>query len=633
MTWLLPLGFLGLISILFLIVIYIVKPNYQQKYVSTTYVWKLSLKYRKNRLPISRINNIITFICQLLILTLCALLLAKPVVEYAIKGDENEKVIIIDASASMLVSDGEKSRFDRAVEEAKTLAEETLDGDGVISVIIADDTPEILIQRIGAENRDELSKLDALVSEENTACSYSSADMTSAVALSEEILRSNSEAQVYLYTATTYTEKNGITVKKISAEGEWNAAVLNVTAEMNENNHYEISVDVGCYGKTEMVKVFCAVHGANGKEETPLPIERAEYFDPSEDEKTIVFTTDDFGGDPLLSYDYIEVYVSAEDSFSDDNSFFLYGGKKQTIRVQYASSSPNNFFGGVFRTIRQNMRGKWDIEFVELKADEPAATTGFDFYIFEHTMPDTVPTDGLVLLVDPENAPNGAGFRIGQPVSVNSTSTLAAGAVHDLTKHTDSSRVTIAKYIQIISSDGYEELAYYNGNPVMLVKDEPGAKIVVWAFDLNYSNIIAMPDFSFLMYNMFNYFIPSTFSSYAYEIGDTVTLNSRGPELKVSGDGKETSFDSVPASITLTKPGTYTVTQKHAHDDNAYVVESFFVRIPAYESDITKEVDELPLISADETTGIGYEDLLFYFALLLVSLMLVEWVLQIKKNF
>ena len=132
---------------------------------------------------------------------------------------------------------------------------------------------------------------------------------------------------------------------------------------------------------------------------------------------------------------------------------------------------------------------------------------------------------------------------------------------------------------------------------------------------------------------MFNYFIPSTFSSYAYEIGDTVTLNSRGPELKVSGDGKETSFDSVPASITLTKPGTYTVTQKHAHDDNAYVVESFFVRIPAYESDITKEIDELPLISADETTGIGYEDLLFYFALLLVSLMLVEWVLQIKKNF
>ena len=64
MTWLLPIGFLGLIGVALLIVIYIIKPNYQNKYVSTTFVWKLSLKYKKNRLPISRLNNIVTFICQ-----------------------------------------------------------------------------------------------------------------------------------------------------------------------------------------------------------------------------------------------------------------------------------------------------------------------------------------------------------------------------------------------------------------------------------------------------------------------------------------------------------------------------------------------------------------------------------------
>lgn len=632
MTWLLPLGFLGLIGIAFLVLIYVIKPNYQQKYVSTTFVWKASLKYRKNRLPINKINNIITFICQLLILTVAALLLAKPVIAYEIQGDENEKIIIIDASASMLVTNGEQTRFERAVAEAKTEAEATVANGGAVSVIVADATPEILIHRASSASSAEIAeKLDALL-EGETACSYSSADMTAAVALSEEILRSNSKAQVHLYTATNYVEKNGVVVKSFAKQGEWNAAILNVTAEMNANNHYEISVEVGCFGRTEMLTVNCTVNGANGKKDNNITVKRAEYFDPTEDKKTVVFTTDDFGGEPIYSFENIAVDVAIADSFDKDNFFYLYGGTKPTIRVQYASSSPNNYFSGIIRTMRENMKDKWNIEYVELKADETPADSGFDFYIFEHKMPAELPTDGFVLLVDPETAPDGAGFRVGEPIMVNRDSTLAAGAPHELTKHTDTSRVKIAKYNDIIASDGYEELAYYNGKPVMLVKDEPDAKIVVWAFDLNYSTIIATPDFSFLVYNMFNYFIPSTFQSYAYEIGDTVTLNARGTNLTVNGGGEKLTFDAPPASLELKAPGTYTVTQKPMHKDGE-IVESFFVRIPVYESDLTKDVDEFPLISADETTEIGFEDLLFYFAIALVSLLFVEWALQIKKNF
>ena len=70
MTWLAPIGFLGLSGIIALIIIYIIKPNYQKKMVSSTFVWKLSLKYKKKRLPISRLNNVLIFLCQLLILTI-----------------------------------------------------------------------------------------------------------------------------------------------------------------------------------------------------------------------------------------------------------------------------------------------------------------------------------------------------------------------------------------------------------------------------------------------------------------------------------------------------------------------------------------------------------------------------------
>ena len=633
MTWLAPIGFLGLIGLILLIVIYIIKPNYEKKMVSSTHVWKLSLKYRKKRLPISRLNNVLTFLCQFLILTICGLLLAQPVIEHEKRGDENEKIIIIDASASMRVSDGAYTRFERAVQEAKLLVEETFEQGGVVSVILANSEPQFLVQRNGNNQADDvLAALDALTEGENK-CTYSAGDMNAAVGLTEEVLRYNPDAQVFLYTGTTYLEKNGINVIDISKSQEWNAAILNCSADLNEENHYEITIDVGCYKYDGNIDIYCEIYGANGVgKKLSLPT-RSEYFDPTEEEKVITFAEDDFGGEYLYSFDYIEVYVAVEDSFTEDNSFFLYGGTKPTIRVQYASSLPNNYFGGVVRTMRQMMKDKWNIEFKELKADEKAATEGFDLYIFEHKMPTVMPTDGLVLLVDPHSSPEGAGIAFGNILNTpNPETTLASGLSHELTKYVDSARITIARYVEVISADGYEELAYYNGQPVILAKDEPEAKVVVWAFDLNYSNLCAMPDFSFLMYNMFNHYIPTTIPSNAFEIGDTVELNARGSDLKVVGNGIDYAMEGKTGSITVTRPGTYTVTQMPMSGEEL-LIENFYVRIPQEQSNLTRQVDALPSSDVEVETRIEFEDLLFYFAIALVSLLFIEWALQIKKNF
>jgi hypothetical protein len=44
-------------------------------------------------------------------------------------------------------------------------------------------------------------------------------------------------------------------------------------------------------------------------------------------------------------------------------------------------------------------------------------------------------------------------------------------------------------------------------------------------------------------------------------------------------------------------------------------------------------VDALPLADVEVEPRIEFEDLMFYFAIALVSLLFVEWVLQTKKNF
>ena len=62
MSLLVPLGLLGLLGIIALIIIYIIKPNYQNKFISSTFIWKLSLKYKKKRIPLNKLRNILLFI-------------------------------------------------------------------------------------------------------------------------------------------------------------------------------------------------------------------------------------------------------------------------------------------------------------------------------------------------------------------------------------------------------------------------------------------------------------------------------------------------------------------------------------------------------------------------------------------
>ena len=627
MTWLLPIGLLGLIGVIALIVIYIIKPNYQQKRVSSTYVWQLSLKYRKRKLPVNKLQNIIQFICQLLVLTIAGLLIAQPVLSALESSDPNEKVIVIDASASMLVHYDEETRFERAISEAKVIAEAAFSEQSLVTVIVADSSPKYLVQQIGRSDSDELYRqLDEL------ECTYGSADVGGAIALAENILDRNNAAEVYFCTAKKYLNANKINIVDVSAAQDWNAAILDCTAVLDENNHYVINVDVGCYGRTEAVYVHIKLHKPNGKDQN-IEVEKVEYFDPSEEEKTITFTTDDFGSYAIYSYDFIEAYISTStpDSFFDDDVFVLYGGEKQIIKIQYASTLPNRYFSSVIRAIRQYLRGSWDIKLTEVKDEEKMETEGYDFYIFEHTMPDVIPTDGVVLLVNPDVAPYGSDLEVGLSIQTNSPDDpLASGVPHPIMNNITCEGISIALYKEILSAPGYQELAYYNGNPVILCKEDQGQKVVLWAFDLNYSTA-ALTEFSAMMLNMFNYFIPVTIDSNSFEIGDVVEFNGRGTNLVVSGIDLYETFESAKGSIVVSTPGAYTVTQEPMQGDQL-IIDEFYVHIPNSESNITRVLDDLPILNYEKQSGIEFRDLLLYFAIALVTFMMIERIIETKKK-
>ena len=101
MSFLTPLGFLAFLGVIALIIIYIIKPNFQNKIISSTFIWKMSLKYKKKRIPISKLRNILLFICQVLILSAAAFVVTQPFINTSDSKANTDEIMIIDASASM----------------------------------------------------------------------------------------------------------------------------------------------------------------------------------------------------------------------------------------------------------------------------------------------------------------------------------------------------------------------------------------------------------------------------------------------------------------------------------------------------------------------------------------------------
>lgn len=640
MSWLTPLGFLGLIGLIVLIIIYIIKPNYQNKIISSTFVWKLSLKYKKKRIPINKLTSVLLFICQMLVITAATLILAQPLIASE-KVESDRKVLILDASVSMLAETGASTRFEKAVDEAKAEVEKLFESESAeVSVILAADTASFLVQRAGADAKAQVMEtLNALVDPSSQSiCTYGTSDIKSAIKLSEEITAYAEDVEVILFTDVDYIDPGKVTVRSVKDINDWNAAILDVRA-INEENAYRIEIDVACYGKNRSIRVMCDITGAN-EDSQPLNL-IADVNCDNDEVQTIAFgkpKEDAIGAEiveeiDLYSFDHIYVRIEENDSFDMDNSFYLYGGKKQPLRIQYASKTPNNYFGSALLVLRNQLSYRWDVEIVEVEPETEPALEGFDFYIFEHQVPALLPTDGVVLLANPnpDELPSGAGFRMGSIKGFHEETALTAGESHPIMNMVTAESLTVTRYFPITSFDGFTPLLYCNGDPILIAKNDPYQKLAVMSFSLNYSNLAVMMEFPLMMYNMMEHYLPSTVTTHIFDVGDTVSLGARSETLFITGPNVETTFTEFPAAVSLATPGVYTVTQTPLSGNE--IVENFYVRIPASESNILAVEDALDnpvfFVASDD----NHLDLLLYLAIALVALLFAEWWLHSREQY
>ena len=192
--------------------------------------------------------------------------------------------------------------------------------------------------------------------------------------------------------------------------------------------------------------------------------------------------------------------------------------------------------------------------------------------------------------------------------------------------------ISLTEWTHINEYDAsYTPILTVDGDPVVLAKNEPNSKMLIFSFSFHYSDFVLTAEFPMFMINVINYYMPTTFEKDVVEIYENVTLHSRSEKLSVVGPGNiNETFKEFPATIEASAPGLYTVTQTPISGQQ--IVENFFVTIPAEQSNIVREIDSLTNPYYPPTDEESAIDFVFYFALAVVALLFLEWWLKSREN-
>ncbi len=623
MTFLNILGLLGLLSILALIVIYIIKPKYQERQIGSSFIWKLSLQYKKRKIPLEWFKNSVLIMIQILILLILTLILMKP--HLTTQTNSGEKIIILDISASMLAEDNGVTLLNKAIEEIDDLAKETIENNDKFTLITTGQTNELLAHRSSSYEFIN-TKLRTINS------SFSTANVEDAITLTEDVLNINPNAEIMFFTSYDYETTNNITIKNMS-NNEHNVAILSFEGEYDISLNYTFTVEVASYNKDINNAVLELEIDGETITSTTVTLPNNE---------TVVHSWK-IPGLNKDSYNEAKVsFLDIEDDFTYDNSL-TFINKDNPFYVQIVTpedlteiNTTNEYITRALRSLDRNY------SITTTNDLENASQIDYDLYIYIEQVPDTLPQDGAIWIFNPDSLPQVLNANIGNDVEVDNISlslSTPSKLSEELLQLVRPNEITVSKYKTITNTEDYTVLLEANNDPVLLTKDIEGVKVSIFTFGLDYSNLpILFLDFPVLVQNLSNYSVIPTIEENIYDAGQTVEINANPmtESITLTTNDSITTYTDFPIELELSSIGTYQITQ--TYNDGRMKIENFFVRVPKTESEFDIVGDELlspvvlntnqPVLQNDNLTS-----LIIYFSIALLVLIIIEWEVQHREQY
>ncbi len=574
MTFLYPIGLLGLIGIPVLIIVYILKNRYTEQTIAATYIWRLSERFLKRRNPLARITGIISLILQLLLVAVLSFAVAHPII--TLRGAADEYTFVLDGSASMSMERDGVSRLDSAKGEIEKIIDAAESG-SVFSLVYVTGMTETVF---------ELEDDRALIKERlaSLECSGGSIDYTDSIGVAQRLFNENPSVLTYLLTDTDHTEHTNVNVINV-ARDEVNASVYDIEYTALDATTYTVMGKAACHGGNMMTDIEVR----NDREDRILGSLKLQLIDGVETDFSITFESERFYS--------LTVTSSAEDAMAADDSAVVYDLKSENeYSALLVSDTPfllESALGAVSNAKITVMSTKdYKTQETDL-ASADKVMSGYGLYIYDSYSPVSLPKDGTVWFVGPTSNITGAGFSVqgtvelddGVEIELNKSSgsfikKLTAGLVGD--------GIYMKKFTKCGVYGNFSSVYTYMGNPVVFTGEtDGGSREVVFAFNLHDTNFTLSSDYPILLHNLLKYSFPDVMETTEYYCGDTAEVNvipgCTGIRVTPpSGNAFYADMSKAVSEFLLSESGEYKITLESSGTEREFYIYS---SVPTEERD------------------------------------------------
>ncbi|MCQ2427517.1 MAG: BatA and WFA domain-containing protein [Clostridia bacterium] len=608
MEFLNPWGLLGLLAVPALVALYILKQKHKTLTVPSLLLWKKTQTLMEASTPWQKLKKNLLFFIQLCTVILTVLALARPA--FSSSSVSDEIIVIVDSSGSMQAKDGSdgKTRFDRALEEVSDIAD-GMRSNQRLTVITAGSTVSPVISR--ADSKYEVKR--AL---EKLECGFSSSDIQNAVLLAESMSDGMESCEIIVYTdSELLTGENGPTVVNVSKSRK-NAAILSVSVSGNMalsvaesfGEEKNVTLELLCDG------VLTDARKVTLEKESPLP----------------VYWKDIPAGASLIT-----VRIAGDDILDADNSLSASVGADDGKRVLIVSES------GFFLEKVISAVTAFDIYKATPENYNADGGNGYDLCIFDGYVPSVLPESVPCWFIGPEEAPPGIVF--GSSIKGTVLSPASSPLCRELGEYMNLSSVMIARFREILSSEGWENAFLCGKYPTVLAKKDGDRALVTIAFDIHDSNLPLLKEFPILIQNMVSYSLPvMTEGDGVYEIGYNLTVKRLAYSVSTEvicpgGEKLPLHITDADDTVLLSSPGVYRINQtlerKDADGTKRSVVSGYVIsKLPSGESAMEGAGILEGNAQTEKNDRRGRIELWPYFAAAVLLLLTLEWWVYYREN-
>ncbi len=612
MSFLYPLGLIGLIGVPLLILIYILRSKYNEQTIASTYLWTLSEKFFKRRNPLSGLTGIISLILQILTVIIASLAIARPM--FTVPNSASEYCFVLDCSGSMNTEDGNETSFERAKDEIEDIIDDARLGSSYTLITVSSDT-SVVYERLA----DKKLALEML---RDIECSDGSVEYSDALSKAQQYFDENTSALVYLVTDKDFNNAENVEIVNVSSQNVTNYAISEAFGTLTDGTLYT-GATVTSYTSDAALKIELYV---NGGSEAASSVELSLQAGESAPVELSCKAT---------SYNSFRLVITNQDDLPIDNEVISYNlNSEESYSILLVSETPF-FYEAVFDALTDSVV---DV----ISPEEYMGQKGYGLYVFHSYTPDELP-DAAVWLINSTESVDNSGFGIrgvigmnvpGEIVKSNSTATRA----RELLSGVEGRDIFISEYVKYSGMyTQFTTLFSYDSNPLIFAGvNALGNREVVFGFDIHNAHFAVLTDFVILLSNLLEYSCPPVIDSSDYVCGEDLNINITAniDSVKViSPDGEENYIDTSTdvGSMTLDRVGTYRVEVIASEGERTYEV---YASAPVSESDPTANGSDFSVTGTrtyDKTDG-QYDPLALLFVLLAI-VFTADWMVYCYEKY